>query len=196
MNIGPAEECRSGIEEGNDAELMQRTATGDVRAFDALVRRHLPRAIRMARHILGSSSDAEDIAQESFLRIWKHAADWRSAEEAGALFTTWLYRVVLNLCIDLKRKRTFSSLDDVPEPVDARGNAETNLHRRQQSERVRRAIGALPERQRAAFVLCFYEERSNKEAADILGVSLKAVESLLVRARKQLQRDLLPGERL
>lgn len=181
--------------EGDDAELMQKIAAGDTHAFDMLVRRHLPRAVRTARHILGSDAEAEDVAQESFLRLWKHAPDWKPSDEAGALFSTWLYRIILNLCIDLKRKRQLSSIEDIPEPADHKDNAETSLQRRQQSARVQKSIAALPARQRAAFVLCFYEERSNKEAAAILGVSVKAVESLLVRARKQLHNDLLPEQK-
>lgn len=174
----------------DDAALMQKIASGDARAFESLVRRHLPRAVRTARHILGADGEAEDVAQESFLRLWRHAPGWRPAEETGAQFSTWFYRIILNLCIDHKRKQRTSPLDDTLDPPDFRDNAEDGLQRSEESERVRRSIASLPERQRAAFVLCFYEERSNKEAAAILGVSVKAVESLLVRARRQLYNDL------
>lgn len=172
--------------EEDDALLMQKTAHGDSRAFSRLVARHLAATVRTATRILGNAAEAEDVAQEAFLRVWKHAPSWETPDRAGAQFTTWLYRIVLNLCIDHKRKQSFAALDDVVEPADGRDNAETALLRRQQSARVKQAIDALPERQREAFVLCFYEERSNKDAADILCVSVKALESLLVRARRHL----------
>ncbi len=174
----------------DDSLLMQKSAAGDTRAFARLVARHLAATVRMASRILGNTAEAEDVAQEAFLRVWKHAPAWETPERAGAQFTTWLYRIVLNLCIDHKRRQGFTPLEDLPEPADARDNAETALLRRQQSQRVRQAVDALPERQREAFVLCFYEERSNKDAADILCVSVKALESLLVRARRNLHAAL------
>jgi len=134
------------------------------------------------------------VAQEAFIRVWKHAADWQDPAHAGAKFTTWLYRIVLNLCIDEKRKRHFTNIDDVAEPMDDSVNAEGGLQRQEQSRRVKAALAELPERQRAAFVLCFYEDHSNKEAADMLGISVKAVESLLVRSRRIL-REKLEGEK-
>ena len=176
----------------DDAALMQKIACGDGRAFEKLVQRHLPRSVRMAARITGSATEAEDAVQEAFIRVWKHAAVWESPEAAGAQFSTWFYRIVLNLCIDYKRKRTFAPIEEIMEPDDGRDNAEANLQRRELSERVRNAVNRLPDRQRAAFVLCFYEECSNKEAAAILDISVKALESLLVRARKTLHDKLLP----
>ena len=179
----------------DDAALMQKIACGDNRAFERLVQRHLPRSVRMAARITGSAAEAEDAVQEAFIRVWKHAAEWESPDAAGALFSTWFYRIVLNLCIDHKRKRTFTPLEEISEPDDGRDDAETGLQRDELSNRIRGAVAGLPDRQRAAFVLCFYEERSNKEAAAILGVSVKALESLLVRARKTLHDKLLPERR-
>ena len=115
----------------------------------------------------------------------------RHRYEPSANFTTWLYRIVLNLCIDEKRKNRFTNIDDVPEPMDAKPGAEEKMQQQEQSKRVRAALEKLPERQRSAFVLCFYEEYSNKEAADMLGISVGAVESLLVRSRRALREDLV-----
>jgi RNA polymerase sigma-70 factor (ECF subfamily) len=169
---------------------MRKIAEGDERAFRQLVRRHLSSTVRLAQRILGGAA-AEDVAQEAFIRVWKHAGNFEDPVARGAKFSTWLYRIVINLCIDEKRKGRFAgALDDIPEPVDHTPNAEQGLQRREQSNRVRAALDALPERQRTAFVLCFYEERSNKEAADMMGVGLKALESLLVRARKTLRAQL------
>ena len=182
------------VDEANDdAMLMQRIAGGDQRAFRDLMQRHLPRTVRLAARVLGSTGAAEDVAQEAFVRVWKHAANWEDPKQAGAKFTTWLYRIVLNLCIDEKRKRTFTDIDAIPEKADDTPNAEANMQRREKSKRVKAALEQLPERQRAALVLCFYEEYSNKDAADMLGISVKAIESLLVRARRML-RDLLQDE--
>lgn len=175
----------------DDAELMRHIAGGDQRAFQKLMRRHLARTVRLASRILGSTLAAEDVAQEAFIRVWKHAADWQDPKQSGAKFTTWLYRIVLNLCIDEKRKNRFTNIEDVPEPEDARPDAEKKMQQQEQSRRVRDALEKLPERQRSAFVLCFYEEYSNKEAADMLGISVGAVESLLVRSRRALREDLV-----
>ncbi len=173
-----------------DARLMQDIAKGDQRALQKLVRRHLAGTVRLAVRILGSSAAAEDVAQEAFIRVWKHAANFEDPAARGAKFSTWLYRIVVNLCIDEKRKTKLFALDDIPEPVDETKNAEGKMQQREQSARVHTALGALPERQRTAFVLCFYENYSNKEAADMMGIGLKGLESLLVRARKLLRAQL------
>src|ERR1700756_2816664 len=94
----------------DDAALMQRIAGGDNRAFEKLVQRHLPRSVRMATRITGSAAEAEDVLQEAFTRVWKHAAEWEQPGTTGAQFSTWFYRIVLNLCIDHKRKRVFAPL--------------------------------------------------------------------------------------
>jgi RNA polymerase sigma-70 factor, ECF subfamily len=178
----------------DDAALMRGIAGGDEQAFRALMRRHLGHSVRLAQRILGGAGAAEDAAQEAFIRVWKHAGNFDDPAARGAKFTTWLHRIVVNICIDEKRKKRFDALDDVPEPMDAADNAERAMQRREQSKRVQQALQALPERQRTAFVLCFYEGRSNKEAADIMGLGIKAVESLLVRARRDL-RTRLQGEK-
>jgi RNA polymerase sigma-70 factor (ECF subfamily) len=178
----------------DDAELMRRIAKGDQKAFQQLMQRHLARTVRLAARILGSTGAAEDVAQEAFIRVWKHAQAWESPEKAGAKFTTWLYRIVLNLSIDEKRKNRFADIEKIPELEDETPGAQQNIERREQSRRVQHALAQLPERQRSAFVLCFYEDCSNKEAAEMLGISVKALESLLVRSRRTL-RDALAAER-
>lgn len=175
----------------DDAGLMRQIAGGDQRAFQKLMRRHLARTVRLASRILGSTLAAEDVAQEAFIRVWKHAGDWQDPAQSGAKFTTWLYRIVLNLCIDEKRRNRFTNIESIPEPADAKPDAEHKMQQQEQSGRVRAALEKLPERQRAAFVLCFYEEYSNKEAADMLGISIGAVESLLVRSRRMLREELV-----
>lgn len=173
-----------------DADLMRDIAGGDERAFRRLVRRHLAGAARLAQRVLGNAAAAEDVAQEAFIRVWKHASNFEDPAARGARFSTWLYRIVVNLCIDEKRKRSGTALEDIPEPADETPDAEGGLQQREQSARVRAALDALPERQRTALVLSFYEDYSNKEAAALMGIGLKALESLLVRARKTLREQL------
>ncbi|HUL06783.1 MAG TPA: RNA polymerase sigma factor [Candidatus Acidoferrum sp.] len=180
--------------DATDEDLMMRIGTGDRVAFGELVRRHLNRAVAVAQRVTGSRSDAEEIAQEAFLRVWTKAPHWRGGEGEfrGARFTTWLYRVVVNLGIDRRRRPAMSALEAAGDPADPADSALHSLEKAQLSGRVADAVATLPERQRAALTLCFYEGLSNREAADILALSPGAVESLLVRARRSL-REALAG---
>ncbi len=181
----------AGVIEDDDSALMLRVGTGDQKAFAALMDRHLTRTVRLAARLLGSEAQADDVAQEAFVRVWRHAPTWQDSAARGARFTTWLYKIVSNLVIDEKRKRVNVAIDDIAEPLDEGApNGERVLIDRQRAVEVRKALEQLPDRQRDAFVLCFYEEYSNRDAAAALDVSVKALESLLVRARRSL-RDLL-----
>jgi RNA polymerase sigma-70 factor (ECF subfamily) len=171
----------------SDDALMQRVAQGDSAAFARLVALHMPRIVSVAWRMTGSRSDADDVAQEAFARVWVNAPKWRPTAQGGASLGTWLYRVVMNLCIDRKRRVRPESIDNVPEPEDERPDAACRIAERQMAERVREAIAALPERQRAVLVLCHYEGMSNIAAAASMAVSVGAVESLLIRARRTLK---------
>jgi RNA polymerase sigma-70 factor (ECF subfamily) len=174
-----------------DERLMQRIAAGDRSAFADLVRRHLARTQALAVRLTGSASDGEEVAQEAFQRVWTHAARWKPQGEGGrARFTTWLYRVTANLAIDRRRKPTMAAIEDIAEPADESADGFALLHERQLGARVTTAVAALPERQRQVLALCFYEGRSNIEAAEMLDLSIGAVESLLVRARRTLRTAL------
>ena len=126
------------------------------------------------------------------MRVWTKAPNWRKAEGdfPSARFTTWLYRVVVNLGIDRKRRPAMSALEAAGDPADPADSALRTLEKAQLSGRVAAAVAALPERQRTALTLCFYEGLSNREAADILALSPGAIESLLVRARRSLRAAL------
>lgn len=177
-----------------DDALIAAAAAGDEAAFNRLVRRHADRAHALAQRFLGSSSDADDVVQEAFWRAWKAAGRWRPGE---AQFGTWLHRVVVNLCIDKERRaklRRFFSLDDAPEPEVEEVSAEGQLAASQDFRAVMADIRALPARQRAAILLSAEGERSNAEIARTLDVSEKAVESLLVRARRTLRLRLKERE--
>jgi RNA polymerase sigma-70 factor (ECF subfamily) len=178
------------MDDHSDDELMARIAAGERAAFDRLVERHLPRCLRLAERMLGARAEAEDVAQEFFIKVWSGAARWRPAGGGGARFTTWLYRVVVNLCIDRRRRPVFAPLESAGEPPDPGEGGLAALQRRRTAARVAAAVAALPERQRAALALCFYEGLSDRAAAEILELTPGAVESLLVRARRRLRESL------
>ena len=202
------------MEDESDDALMRRAGSGDKAAFALLVRRHLARATALAQRIVGNRSDAEEIVQEAFLRCWQKAPEWRPANErppngklvaadraandddqkdearSTAQFGTWLYRVLVNLCLDRRRRPQpigIEAADDVPDSA-ADGFQETS--RGETSRRVQAAMAQLPERQRAALALCYFEDMGNIEAAAALEISIGALESLLVRARRALREAL------
>jgi RNA polymerase sigma-70 factor, ECF subfamily len=171
-----------------DAELVRRVGAGDSRAAEALVRRHLPRMTALARRMLSDPAEAEDVAQEVFLRVWRNAASWK---EGQAKFETWMHRVAINLCYDrLRRKRETLDPDAGVDVADLSPGAVDGIAARERAVEVHRALDGLPERQRAAIVLCHFQELSNIEAAAALEVSVEALESLLSRGRRALRSQL------
>lgn len=170
-----------------DEELVQRVGAGDKRAAAELLRRHLPRMVGLGRRMLGDLAEAEDIAQEVFLRVWKHASAWKPGQ---AQFRTWMHRVAINLCLDRLRRTGRNAGEVSPETPDLQASATRALDDRQRRERVRDALQELPTRQRAAVILCYYQDLTNIEAAEILGISVEALESLLSRARRTLKSAL------
>jgi RNA polymerase sigma-70 factor (ECF subfamily) len=171
----------------SDDELMRRAGNGDRLAFADLVQRHLPRVGAVAARMLANAAEAEDVSQEAFLRCWQKAPGWKAD---GAAFTTWLHRIVINLCIDRRRRAASVPLDEAPDQADGAPQALEKIAAQQDAQRIRAALGDLPDRQRAALVLCYYEGMTNAEAAAVLDVSVGAVESLLVRARENLRKTL------
>jgi RNA polymerase sigma-70 factor (ECF subfamily) len=170
----------------SDQELMARAGQGDGRAFQALVRRHAGRAVALARRILGNDALAEEIAQDALLRVWIAAPRWRPQ----AAFRTWLYRIVVNLCLNAKRRPTSLPLGAADDIADPAPRPDAQLEQREQDRRLAAAIEALPDRQRAAIVLTYQEGLGNAEAASVLDVSLSAFEALLVRAKRELRATL------
>ena len=170
-----------------DEELIGRVAEGDPAAVQALVARKLSRMLAVARRMLGDQAEAEDVAQEVFVRAWKQAKVWKPG--AGK-FDTWMHRVAMNLCYDRLRRRREITVAEMPETEDPSQGAEAGLVSAGTAVRVQAAIAALPERQRDAVILCHYQELSNIEAAELLGVSVEAVESLLSRGRRALRAAL------
>ncbi len=172
---------------------MARVATGDSAAFNWLVRAHLPRAYAIARRVLNNQADAEEAAQDAFTKLWVHAADWK---EGKAKFTTWLYRIVVNAALDIARKKKLPTTSDetvLAMQADDAASIEDRLQVHDQHKALHAALDALTAQQRAAVSLCYFEEMTNPEAAKVMGINIKALEGLLVRARKSL-RGLLSEE--
>lgn len=173
-----------------DADLMRKIAAGGEKAFRALTERHAKRVFALLWRLCGDRSDAEDLTQETFLRVWKNADRWTP----DARLETWLYRIAYNLFIDSCRreKPRTTVLDD-----DLRSDADTPeqaLMRRNDAERVKRALDSLPDRQREALALCYYQGLKAKDAAEILSVTQGALESLLFRAR-QTMKEILSADK-
>lgn len=178
------------LEQCSDEELVAALGQREQRALEELVRRHGSWAARFAQRLCGEPQLAEEVVQSAFLRLWEHPGRW----EGRASFPTWFYRVVHNLCIDQLR-RTRTNFDPLEESLaDSAPTPPEQLERRQRGLGVQQALAQLPQRQRSAIVLSHYEERSQAEAAAILGISEGALESLLSRARATL-RTLLRDQR-
>jgi RNA polymerase sigma-70 factor (ECF subfamily) len=173
--------------EDPDQELVARVARGDPAAVQALVARKLPRMLALARRMLGDAAEAEDVAQEVFLRAWRQASSWKAGQ---GRFDTWMHRVALNLCYDRLRRRREQPMADPPERPDPAPGAQARLEAADLSQQVETAVAALPERQREAILLCHYQELGNIEAATVMGVSVEALESLLARGRRALRATL------
>ncbi len=173
---------------------MKLIAQGHQLAYDTLVRRHLEKTCAMAARLSGNPHDAEEIAQDAFLQLWISAPKWQSGRSK---FTTWFYRIVMNKSIDQfrrhkKTKQNAEFIEEIVEDADSK-SSEHMLISDQEKNTVHNAIGQLPEKQRTAILLCYQKEMTNKEAAEIMDMNIKALEALLVRGRKKLK-DILSKE--
>ena len=182
-------------------DLMCRVTAGDKHAFEALVNRHQRPVLNFVFRFLGDRAEAEDLTQEVFLRVWKSSKTYKP----DAKFTTWLYRISINLCINrqktLRMRRWFS----VPEPPEQKqsseeafyptegsetATAESHLINSEQSRRLLNALNDLPTSQRIATVLKIYDGLSYQEISQLMNRSVSAVDSLLIRAKKNLRKKL------
>lgn len=171
----------------SDDTLLQRAGVGDGEACRMLVERHLGRVVAFAARVLGDATEAEDVAQEVFLRLWRHAPRWRPG---GALPTTWMHHVARNLCLDRLARRREAPLDAAPPPTDPRPHAAALLEAGDIGRYVNAALMQLPAQQRVAITLCHYQGLSNAEAAAVMETSVAALESLLARGRRSLRARL------
>jgi RNA polymerase sigma-70 factor (ECF subfamily) len=168
----------------DDDALMAQVAARDGASFRTLIDRHQQRPFRIGWRMLNDATEAEDVAQETLLRLWSHAGEWRAG---GPGVAAWLARVATNLCLDRLRKRRFASDEAVPERADETPLADAMIDAETMRTRTIAAIQALPDRQRAAIILTYYEDQSNASAAETLEMNIKAFESLLLRARTALR---------
>ncbi|MCC7508569.1 MAG: sigma-70 family RNA polymerase sigma factor [Planctomycetes bacterium] len=179
-----------------DSELMKRVAKGDDEAFRQLFERHHRLAYSVIYRHIGVQSAAEDLVQEAFLRVYRNAAKW----EPSAKFSTWLYTVVSNLCLNYKRDRARDKLrlvsgnEDGGNPLEQLASAsEPDVEAMDAQDRTRiiqAAIAELPENQRMALILSRYEDKSYEEVAEIMETTVAAVKSLTSRARETLRQKL------
>lgn len=173
-----------------DEALLVLYANGDPAAARTLTARLVPRAYGYAARLLSDRAEAEDVVQEAMLRLWRIAPDWRQGE---AQVSTWLYRVVTNLCTDRKRarfRREAQALDDGPEPVSGQPPVIASLIEADRMAALDQALAALPERQRQAVVLRHIEGMANPAIAEIMGIGVEAVESLTARGKRALAAQL------
>ena len=171
----------------SDDTLLALYGQGDRAAARALAERLTPLAFRVAQRMLRDPAEAEDVAQEAMLRLWRAAPGWQAGT---AKVSTWLYRVVVNLSTDRLRRRRSVPLDAAPEPEDGRPGADEGLIEADRAAALEAALQTLPERQREAVVLRHLEGLANPEIAEIMGVGVEAVESLTARGKRGLMRAL------
>jgi len=184
-------------------ELMAKTAGGDESAFEILVNRHQTSILNLTYRFIGDRTQAKDLAQEVFIRVWQSAKSY----EPRAKFTTWIYRITANLCFNqlksARGKRWFSfsrsneeSVTTIEETLADKGpSAEDILVEKERSRQISQALQSLPDNQKMAVILKRYDELSYQEIAQVIGCSVSAVESLLVRAKRTLQEKLKNYER-
>ena len=193
----PSQDEVAGRLESNerDVELMGKVGAGDIRAFEELVERHQRAVIGTVAKMLGNASDAEDIAQQVFVRIWKSAVRY----EAQAKFTTWLFTITRNLVFNEVRRRQRKPTVSVDEREETTHRTVEDLQavspddemlQTELEEAIDSAIQGLPDKQRMAVVLRRYEEMPYEEIAAVLEMSIPAVKSLLFRARAHLKEAL------
>jgi RNA polymerase sigma-70 factor, ECF subfamily len=175
----------AGWPDKGDQELLALIQDGSHQAFAELVERHTERFYRLAFRYVQNRETAEDLVQDAFLRLWENPAIWQP--DRNSKFTTWFYRIMVNLCLDWQKKKRPIQLDEDMPLADERESADEAMIRMQEQRLLENEIAALPERQRTALNLCFDEGLSNQEAAEAMGVNLKALQSLIMRAKTTLK---------
>jgi|SRR3989339_1067951 len=179
----------------NDENLIVATANGDESAFEELVEKYKLIVFNIIYQYLCNNSETEDVAQEVFIKVWKHAGTFNPKYK----FSTWIYRITVNTCLNYKKSnKTLTkhySLDDIEES----GNTDTpeklsndTPETKERNEIISEALLTLPSNQKMALILSQFERRSYKEIAEIMEISVSAVESLIFRAKSNMKKQLLP----
>lgn len=172
----------------DDEALMGFVREGSAHAFAVLVERHHMRFYRLAYRTVADNGTAEDIVQDAFLKLWQNPESWDP--KRNSRFTTWFYRVIINLSLDWKRRKKPEPLFEDTAMAEEEGAQDSRLVAAERQQALEREIAQLPERQRTALNLCSYEEMNNREAAEIMGLSEKALQSLIMRAKTALKKRL------
>lgn len=182
------------LSNSSESQLMAQIESGSHAAFTELVTRHSDRFFALAFRSLGDAAEAEDIVQNAFIKLWQNPTSWNASKSK---FTTWFYRVVINACHDCRRsssRNVYSSHEQVeaasPMVVSEQTNADARQQETQQREVLEFAISQLPSSQSDAINLVVYLEMPQKQAAEIMGISLKALESLLVRGKRSMTKTV------
>jgi len=168
---------------------MAQVQRRDQEAFTRLLDRHLAGLRNFLIRTTGNAADADEVAQEAFLRIWSHAKNWQPDR---VRFTTWLFRIARNLAIDRHRKHRETNDENLEQVVDDAPDTGHTIDAERRRKMMQNAIAHLPERQRTALVLCHFDGMSNPDAAAVLEITVEALESLLARARRTLKNALRP----
>jgi len=173
----------------NDESLVERVRDHDHQAFSILVSRHSEKFYYSSYRIVMNGPEAEDVVQDAFLKLWERPEIWKAGK--GAKFTSWFYKIVMNLSVDRYRrlKKTIDLEEEKNLKVD--GKQFDDLQKTEEQQVIDSALKNLPEKQLLAVNLCFYEEMKRKDAAKLMGVSVKALESLLMRGKAGLKDELL-----
>jgi RNA polymerase sigma-70 factor (ECF subfamily) len=172
----------------DDQELLALIQDGSHQAFAELVQRHTERFYRLAYRYVQNRETAEDLVQDAFVGLWANPASWRP--ERNSKFITWFYRIVVNLCLDWQKKKRPLPLNEEMPLADERESVDEAMIRIQEQKLFEKEIAALPERQRTALNLCFDEGLTNQEAAESMGLNLKALQSLIMRAKTTLKKRM------
>ena len=183
----PGRTCRTTQESVagvDDRVLVEAAQAGDLAAFEALVRRHQAAVYRTALRLLGSSADADDVTQDTFLRAWRALAQFR----AESAFSTWLYRIVTRRCLDMLAARRSTDVIDI-ERIDAGADPATTAEQRERFRAVLTQIAALPPDERAALVLREFEDLSYEDVAHVLDITVPAVKGRIHRARLSVLKE-------
>ena len=165
---------------------MRRVSRGDRDAFAAVTAVHAPAIERFALRLLLQRQRAEEVLQETLLRAWREAARYDSDR---ARLSTWLHQIAHNLCIDILRRESREQplTENADTTIGSEDSPETTLQRQEAHQQLTKAFSALSQRHRTALALTYYQALPNRDAAQIMGISIRALESLLIRARRELK---------
>jgi RNA polymerase sigma-70 factor, ECF subfamily len=188
----PQTEPKAGPSTETDEELIARLSRGDAMVFEILINRYQKSALRLALRFTKEQTEAEDMVQEAFLQVHRRIHQYNPE---AAPFKTWFFTILSNLCRNAIKKNKSASFIDLPEGMLAIGDPEGEFAQEERRAAMAMAIAKLPPNQRLALILRYEEGFSYADIAAALGVSVSAVRSLLVRAKRTLRRELAEFEK-